>query len=99
MTEAPLSYSGVTVKLDTNTYIGEEGDPVYRDGKVVGMVNTEEYGSKMIAVGGANKLTGPDGFIVARTIVELANGEEVELSVNKKIKNRCSGRQASCLTA
>lgn len=86
VTEAPLSYSGVTVKLDTNTYIGEEGDPVYRDGKVVGMVNTEEYGSKMIAVGGANKLTGPDGFVVARTIVELANGEEVELSVNKKIK-------------
>lgn len=57
VTEAPLSYSGVIVKLDTNTYIGEEGDPVYRDGKVVGMVNTEEYGSKMIAVGGANKLT------------------------------------------
>ena len=86
VTEAPLSYSGVTVKLDTNTYIGEEGDPVYRDGKVVGMVNTEEYGSKMIAVGGANKLTGPDGFTVARTIVELANGEAVELSVNKKIR-------------
>ncbi|MEG2118845.1 MAG: 6-hydroxynicotinate reductase, partial [Pseudoflavonifractor sp.] len=86
VTEAPLSYSGVTVKLDTNTYIGEEGDPVYRDGKQVGMVNTEEYGSKMIAVGGANKLTGPDGFTVARTIVELANGDEVELSVNKKTK-------------
>ena len=28
VTEAPLSYSGVTVKLDTNTYIGEEGDKV-----------------------------------------------------------------------
>ena len=86
VTEAPLSYSAAVVKLDTNTYIGEEGDPVYRDGKLVGMVNTEEYGSKMIAVGGANKLTGPDGFIVARTITELANGEMVELSVNKKIK-------------
>lgn len=86
VTEAPLSYSGVTVKLDTNAHIGEEGDPVYRDGKVVGMVNTEEYGSKMIAIGGANKLTGPDGFIVARTICDLANGEEVELSVNKKVK-------------
>lgn len=86
VTEAPLSYSGVVVKLDTNTYIGEEGDPVYRDGKLVGMVNTEEYGSKMIAVGGANRLTGTDGFIVARTITELANGEEVELSVNRKTK-------------
>ena len=32
-----------------------------------------------------NLLTGKDGFIVARTIVELANGEEVTLKVNKKI--------------
>ncbi|MEG2642032.1 MAG: 6-hydroxynicotinate reductase, partial [Eubacterium sp.] len=85
VTEAPLSYSGLVIKLDTNTYIGEEGDPVYRDGKVVGMVNTEEYGSKMIAIGGANRLTGDNGFATARTIVELANGEEVELKVNKKI--------------
>lgn len=85
VTEAPLSYSGVTLKLDTNTYIGEEGDPVYRDNKIVGLVETEQYGSKMIAIGGANLLTGKDGFIVARTIVELANGEEVTLKVNKKI--------------
>ena len=84
VTEAPLSYSAVTVKLDTNTYIGEEGDPVYRGGKVVGMVATEEYGSKMIDVGGANRLTGADGFMVARTIVELANGEQVELGVKTK---------------
>lgn len=33
VTEAPLSYSGVLVKLDTNTYIGEEGDTVYCEGK------------------------------------------------------------------
>ncbi len=85
VTEAPLSYSGVIVKMDTNTYIGEEGDKVYRDGKVVGMVNTEEYGSKMIAIGGANRLTGKDGFTVARTVTELANGKQVELSVEKKI--------------
>lgn len=94
VTEAPLSYSGVVVKLDTNTHIGEEGDSVYRDGKVVGMVNTEEYGSKMIAVGGANKLTGTDGFIVARTIVELANGDEVELSVNKKVSVKVQAGKA-----
>jgi ferredoxin len=86
VTEAPLSYSGVTVKLDTNTYIGEEGDKVYRDGKVIGMVNTEEYGSKMLGIGGANRLTGDGGFITARTIVELANGQEVEVTVDKKYK-------------
>lgn len=87
VTEAPLSYSGVILKLDTNTYIGEEGATVYRDNKPVGMVHTEDYGSKMIAVGGSNRLTdGNNGFITAKTIVELANGEEVTLTVDKKIK-------------
>ena len=95
VTEAPLSYSGVLVKLDTNTYIGEEGATVYRDGKPVGMVQTEEYGSKMIYVGGANRLTAKDGgFVTARTICELANGEEVELAVDKKIKIRCQQGKA-----
>ena len=90
VTEAPLSYSGCTVKLDTNAYIGEEGDPVYRNNHLVGMVNTEEYGSKMIAIGGSNRLTGgKDGFEVARTICDLSNGEEVTLMVNKKIKVVC----------
>lgn len=82
VTEAPLSYSGVLVKLDTNTYIGEEGNTVYAEGKPVGLVHTEEYGSKMIYVGGANRLTGKDGgFATARTVCALANGEEVELTV------------------
>ena len=82
VTEAPLSYSGVFVKLDANTYIGEEGDTVYCEGKPVGLVHTEEYGSKMIYVGGANRLTAKDGgFATARTIVALANGEKVELTV------------------
>jgi len=94
VTEAPLSYSGLIIKLDTNTYIGEEGDPVYRDNKIVGMVNTEEYGSKMIAIGGANKLTSDAGFATARTIVELANGEEVELKVNRKISLKLQAGKA-----
>ena len=95
VTEAPLSYSGVMVKLDTNTYIGEEGDTVYAEGKAVGLVQTEEYGSKMIYVGGANRLTGHGdaGFATARTVCALANGEEVELTVKtldkhtEKMKN------------
>lgn len=87
VTEAPLSYSGVLVKLDTNTYIGEEGATVYCEGKPVGLVQTEEYGSKMIYVGGANRLTAKDGgFATARTICALANGEEVELSVRTEDK-------------
>jgi ferredoxin len=84
VTEAPLSYSGVKVKIDTNLYIGEEGAKVRRDGKVVGMVTTEEYGSKMLTIGGANLLSGSnDGFIVARTIVDLVNGRRITLKVDK----------------
>ena len=81
VTEAPLSYSGVKVKIDTNLHIGEEGAKIRRNGKIVGMVDTEEYGSKMLSIGGANLLTGKDGFIVARTIVDFANGQEVTLKV------------------
>ncbi len=69
------------MKIDTNHHIGAEGAKVKRDGKVVGMVDTEEYGSKMLSLGGANLLTSADGFIVARTIVDFANGERVKLSV------------------
>lgn len=83
VTEAPLSYSGVKVKIDTNFYIGEEGAKVLRRGQVVGMVETEEYGSKMVSVGGANRLTGRGGFMAARTIVDICNGEKVKLRVEK----------------
>jgi hypothetical protein len=83
VTEAPLSYSGVKVKVDTNFFIGKEGAKVRRQGRIVGRVETEEYGSKMIAIGGVNLLTGKDGFLAARTIVEICNGERVSLKVEK----------------
>lgn len=82
VTEAPLSYSGVKVKVDTNIHIGDEGAKVKRDGKVVGMVTTEEYGAKILTIGGANLLSnGNAGFVVARTIVDLANGRSVTLKI------------------
>lgn len=86
VTEAPLSYSGAKVKIDTNFHIGEEGAKVKRNGKVVGMVETEEYGSKMLAIGGANLLTSKAGFQVVRTIVDIVNGEEVILKVDNGAK-------------
>lgn len=87
VTEAPLSYSGVKVKIDSNRYIGEEGAKVKREGKVVGMVTTEEYGSKMLSIGGANLLShGNDGFVVARTIVDFANGRRVTVQVENGAK-------------
>ncbi|MCL6611990.1 MAG: 4Fe-4S binding protein [Peptococcaceae bacterium] len=86
VTEAPLSYSGVKIKIDTDCYIGEEGARVRRGSQVVGMVETEEYGSKMISIGGANLLTGESGFMAARTIVDICNGERVALKVDKGAK-------------
>lgn len=82
VTEAPLSYSGVKLKVDTNLFIGAEGSKVRRQGRVIGMVETEEYGSKMIAIGGANRLTGRNGFMAARTVAAICNGEPVELKVD-----------------
>lgn len=86
VTEAPLSYSGVRVKIDANAHIGEEGAKVLRDGMIVGMVDTEEYGAKMLSIGGANILSGRSGFAAAKTVVELANGERVALQVEKGSK-------------
>ncbi|RLB06586.1 MAG: 6-hydroxynicotinate reductase [Deltaproteobacteria bacterium] len=81
VTEAPLSYSGIKVKIDTDKPIGEEGAPLLIKGKKVGHVTTEEYGSKILSIGGANLLTGENGFTVARLIAQIANRERIQLKV------------------
>ena len=81
VTEAPLSYSSITVKIDTDIPIGQEGADVLLGKRKVGMVVTEQYGSKMVSIGGVNLLTGPDGFAVARTICDIANQKPVKLKV------------------
>jgi ferredoxin len=87
VTEAPLSYSGIKVKIDCNRHIGAEGAKVRCEGQVVGMVDTEEYGAKMLSIGGANILSsGRAGFMAARTVVQIANGERVTLQVEKGSK-------------
>ncbi len=86
VTEAPLSYSGIKVKIDTDIPIGEEGAPVLIGKKRVGHVCTEEYGSKILSLGGVNLLTGPDGLAVAKLIAEIANREEVKLTVKEGVE-------------
>ncbi len=81
VTEAPLSYSGILVKIDTDVPIGREGAPVLAQKRRVGLVTTEQYGSKMLSIGGVNLLTGPDGLVAARTIVDIANKRPVRLRV------------------
>ncbi|WP_300460171.1 4Fe-4S binding protein [Desulfobacula sp.] len=81
VTEVPLSYSSVLVKVDTDVNIGAEGAAILVGKRVVGMVETEQYGSKMLHIGGVNRLTGENGFVVARTITDIANKKEVKLKI------------------
>jgi NAD-dependent dihydropyrimidine dehydrogenase PreA subunit len=81
VTEAPLSYSGIKVKVDSDLNMGNEGAPVLIGKKKVGHLCTEEYGSKILSLGGVNLLTGKDGITVAKLIVDIANRKEVHLKV------------------
>lgn len=81
VTEAPMSYSGIKVKVDSDVNIGKEGASVLIGKKRVGHLCTEEYGSKILSLGGVNLLTGKEGIAVARLIVDIANRREVRLTV------------------
>jgi len=81
VTEAPLSYSSILVKIDTDLQVGEEGADVLVGKRKVGMVITEQYGSKMLSIGGVNLLTGKDRMVVARTVTDIANRLPVKLMV------------------
>ena len=86
-TEVPLSYSSVIVKIDTDVHLGEAGAPVIFDGREVGMLETEQYGSKMLHIGGVNRLTGgPAGFAAARAITEIVNHQKVSLRIKEGAK-------------
>ncbi|MCX8109784.1 MAG: 4Fe-4S dicluster domain-containing protein [Syntrophorhabdaceae bacterium] len=84
VTEAPLSYSGIKLKVDTDLYMGLEGKKIYvrRKGKRhIGHLCTEEYGSKMLSLGGVNILTSKDGLFAAKTIFEILQGKTVKLEI------------------
>jgi len=81
VSEVPFSYSDVKLKVDTNVLLGEEGAKIRRDGRVVGMLETEEYGSKMLAIGGVHTLHGPTGATAARTMADVCNFRPVEIKI------------------
>jgi NAD-dependent dihydropyrimidine dehydrogenase PreA subunit len=81
VTEAPLSYSGIKVKVDTDRTIGVESAKLIYRKKRVGHLTTEEYGSKILSIGGVNLLTTADGLSVARLISDLANRKRVTIRI------------------
>ena len=81
-TEAPLLYSTLMLKIDTDIPLGDEGSPVTTKKERVGMVTTDQYGSKILSIGGPNYLAGPNGLLVARTLTDLANRKPVKLKIS-----------------
>jgi Pyruvate/2-oxoacid:ferredoxin oxidoreductase delta subunit len=85
-TEAPLLYSTLMLKIDTDIPLGDEGSPVTTKKERVGMVSTDQYGSKILSIGGPNLLAGPNGLLVARTLTDLANRKPVKLKISNGAK-------------
>jgi len=84
VTEAPLSYSGVKIKIDTDLNMGQEGKKIYirRKGKRhIGHLCTEEYGSKILSLGGVNILTSKDGLFAAKVLFEFLKGKKIKVEI------------------
>jgi len=81
VSEVPLSYSSIRIKVDTDLPLGKERSPVLFENRVVGHLCTEEYGSKILSIGGVNQLTGKHGIAAARCISELANRDPISLKI------------------
>lgn len=84
VTETPLTYSNMLVKIDTDLDVANEGSRVYRNGCDIGMVETEQYGAKMLSIGGGNIFSGANrlnGCMASKTCMDIANGETVRLRV------------------
>ena len=85
VTEGIFSYCGVKVKIDTDRHLGPECATVRVEGEPVGHVTTTEYGSQMLSLGGVRHLTGgskPEGRVTCRTLMDLGNREQVEMTVD-----------------
>ena len=63
-------------------HIGKESAIVRRDGKEVGIVSTEQYGSQILIIGGVNRVKGPHGMTVVKTMTELGNKKQVTLKID-----------------
>lgn len=84
VTEAPLSYSGVKIKVDTDIYLGQESKRIYvkRKGRrYLGHLCTEEYGSKILSLGGVNTWTSKDGQFAARTLLDFLKGKGIKVEI------------------
>ncbi len=81
VSECHFTMSGLRLLINTERFVGEEGAEVYRNNIRVGRVTADGYGVKTMDVGGVNTFTGKNGWLAAKTVVDIANRERVELRV------------------
>jgi ferredoxin len=81
VTEAPLTYSSVLLKVDTTQPIGEERASVKHKNRMVGHITTEQYGSKMISIGGINRIKEEGDVQLTKLMLAICNKELFELQV------------------
>lgn len=86
VTESPLTYSSMLLKIDAERFIGPEMAPVKYQGAEIGHVTTEQYGSKMISMGGINVMKSKNRLKATRLITAIANGEPFRLEVTRGSK-------------
>ncbi len=85
VSEGVFSYCGLKVKIDTDRFLGQECAAVRAHGEAIGHITTAEYGSQMLSLGGVHHLTGGskrEGVVTCETLLALANGGAVELTVD-----------------
>ena len=85
VTEGILSYCSLTVKIDTDRWLGPEQANVRCKGEVVGHVTTAEYGSQMLSLGGVHHLTGgskKEGRVTCDMMLALGNKQPVTLAID-----------------
>lgn len=82
VTESPFTVNGMKVKIDTDSFVGEEGADVTYLRRRVGMVTTEEYSAALLTLGGLRTTGGDNGIFSAKVVTEIANRRRVRLAVD-----------------
>jgi ferredoxin len=81
VTECPLTVNGIKVKIDSDSFIGNEGSDVTYRKRRIGMVTTEEYSATILALGGLRTTGGENGMLSVKVVTDIANKKRVPLAV------------------
>jgi ferredoxin len=81
VSEAPLSYCNVEVKIDTNFDLGEVGSPVRKDGKKVGLISSRQYGCVFLSLGGVNLIESRYAQPLVKMMVDIINRRPFRINI------------------